>query len=112
MKIFIDSEYKCHIENDGTMREFEVPAFFGKCEEYIEGFRYIPEGESLVIGGREFMGEMLAPFVRFSELDMAQYRYEREKLDEVTRENDELVAALAEMVETVYESDLERYDNV
>ena len=46
MTIYIDAEYKCHVESDGTMREFDVAFFDGKCPEFIEGYRYIPAGET------------------------------------------------------------------
>ena len=38
MTIYIDSDYKCHISDDGTMREFDVPFFDGKCAEFIAGY--------------------------------------------------------------------------
>lgn len=40
MKIYIDNEYKCHVTNDGTMREIETDCFNGRCEEFIEGYKY------------------------------------------------------------------------
>ena len=46
MKIYIGTDYKCHVTNDGTMREIETDAFEGKCAAFIEGYRYIPEGET------------------------------------------------------------------
>lgn len=39
MRIYIDEEYKCHVTNDGTMREVETDFFNGKCPEYIEGYK-------------------------------------------------------------------------
>ena len=39
MKIYIDSDFKCHAENDGTMREFEVSFFDSKCAEFVVGYR-------------------------------------------------------------------------
>ncbi len=46
MKIYIDADYKCHVSNDGIMRAFEVPEFDGKSPAFIEGYRYIPAGET------------------------------------------------------------------
>lgn len=46
MRVYIDNDCKCHVTNDGTMREFEVPDFDGKCVAYIEGTRYVPEDET------------------------------------------------------------------
>jgi hypothetical protein len=79
MKIYIDHEYKCHVTNDGTMREVEVPDFFdGKCDAFIEGYRFLPSGESWARSdGVVFTGEMVAPWKPYEELDAAQRQYEQ-----------------------------------
>ena len=62
MKIFLDSDFLCHIENDGTMLEVETNAFTGLTKAYIEGYRYIPEGKSWERSdGVVFNGLMIAP---------------------------------------------------
>jgi hypothetical protein len=40
MTIYIDKEFKCHVENDGTMSAVEAPFFDGKCDTFIEGYCY------------------------------------------------------------------------
>lgn len=89
MKIFLDSDYKCHIQNDGTMREIETGFFGGKCTEYIEGYRFVPSGETWTReDGEVFRGEMIAPWKDYSSLEMAQKAYEeaQEKIsDYLTR---------------------------
>lgn len=82
MKLFIDNEYKCHTTNpDGTFREVETDFFIGKCVEFIEGYRIVPDGEKWVSSdGAEFDGLMISPWKDYSELDTAQREYEREKL--------------------------------
>lgn len=83
MKIYIDSDYKCHASNDGTMTAVETDYFAGKCDTYIEGYRFIPEGEHWTrADGVVFSGEMLAPWKPYSELDEAQRDYERQMLAE------------------------------
>jgi hypothetical protein len=80
MKIYIDSDYKCHISNDGTMREFEVPDFDGKCAEFIEGYRYVPPGEKWVKqNGMFFRGEMISPWKDYTMLAALQAAYEEGK---------------------------------
>lgn len=80
MKIYIDSEYKCHVSNDGTMREFDVPFFDGKCVEFIEGCRYVPAGESWTRSdGEVFRREMIAPWKPYDQLYKAQLEYEIEQ---------------------------------
>lgn len=77
MKIYIDSDYKCHVSNDGTMREFDVPFFDGKCQTFIEGYRYVPSGERWVLpNGTFFRGEMISPWVPYQLLAAAQASYE------------------------------------
>ena len=81
MKIYIDSEFKCHVNNDGTMVAVETNFFDGKCQTYIEGYRYVPAGESWTRSdGVVFQGEMIAPWKDYSELNAAQREYERKKL--------------------------------
>ena len=80
MKIYIDSDYKCHVLNDGTMREFDVPFFDGKCDIFIEGYRYVPPDETWEReDGEIFSGEMISPWKDYSELYLAQLEYEVEQ---------------------------------
>ena len=82
--IFIDTEFKCHTTNpDGTFREVETDSFDGKCQTFIEGYRFIPSGESWTRSdGVVFQGEMVSPWKDYNELDIAQRKYERQKLNE------------------------------
>ena len=73
MKIYIDNEYKCHVSNDGNMREFDLPFFNGKCAAFIEGYRYVPSGERWTRGdGQTFTGEMIAPCRDYSQISEIQ----------------------------------------
>ena len=79
--IFLDSEWKCHVTDDGTMTAVETAFFDGKCDGFVEGYRFVPNGESWTRSdGTVFHGEMIAPWMDFFELDTAQREYEREKL--------------------------------
>ena len=81
MKIFIDSDYKCHVTDDGTRMAAETSFFDEKCQTFIEGYRFVPAGESWTRSdGVVFQGEMIAPWKPYAELDAAQREYEREKL--------------------------------
>ena len=82
MKIYIDSDFKCHTSNaDGTFREVETDFFDGKCAAFIEGYRFVPFGESWERSdGVVFRGEMICPWKDYAELDKAQREYERQKL--------------------------------
>ena len=77
--IYIDKDYCCHINDDGTMTAIETNIFDGKCAEYIEGYRLVPAGASWTReDGVVFHGEMIAPWKPYKELDAAQRQHERE----------------------------------
>lgn len=81
MTIYIDTNYKCHVTDDGTMTAVETNAFDGKCTEYIEGYRYVPAGQTWTRSdGVVFTGEMISPWRDWADLDAAQREYERQKL--------------------------------
>ena len=83
MKIYIDSDFKCHVINDSTMNSIETDFFDNKCQAFIEGYRFIPSGESWTRSdGIVFRGEMISPWKNYSELDSAQREYEKQILTE------------------------------
>ena len=96
MTIYIDNDYRCHISNpDGTLTAVETDAFDGKCPAYIEGYRYIPAGESWTRpDGVTFAGEMIAPWRDWRTLDVAQRDYEREQYAAMAAELADAQAAL------------------
>lgn len=91
MKIYIDSDYKCHAAEDIEYREFDVPFFDGKCREFIEGYRYVPAGETWEReDGTIFKGEMISPWKDYNILSAAQRAFEEafeEKADMVNALN-------------------------
>ena len=77
--IYIDSEFKCHLADDGTMTAVETNAFDSKCDAYIEGYRFVPSGESWTrTDGTVFHGKMIAPWKPYAELEAAQAQYEKD----------------------------------
>lgn len=94
MMIYIDNDYKCHVTDDGTMTAVETAAFDGMCTEYIEGYRFVPAGQTWTRSdGVEFTGEMISPWRPWAELDAAQREYERQQ-------RADMQAALAEALTT------------
>ena len=80
-KIYIDSDHKCHVAGDGDMREVETDFFDGKCDTYIEGFRFTPGGECR----RDPSGAVchgVSPWKDLAELEEAQRKYEKQMLAE------------------------------
>ncbi len=81
--IYIDSEFKCHPLPGDDMVPVETNFFDSKCDAYVEGYRYIPSGETWArADGAVFYGEMIAPWKSWTELDAAQREYERQMLAE------------------------------
>lgn len=77
MNIYIDSDYKCHALPGEALREFDVPFFVGKCQTFIEGYRYIPADETWTrADGEVFRGEIIAPWKNYAELYIAQLEYD------------------------------------
>ena len=94
MTIYIDSECKCYVTDDGTMTEVETDFFDNKCQTFIEGYRFVPSGESWTRSdGTVFTGEMIAPWKPYDQLAAAQAQYEADMA--------ELAAAYQEGVNSV-----------
>ncbi len=69
MTIYLDSEFRCHLTNDGTMTAVETDAFDGEERAYIEGYRYVPEGQTWTrADGVQFKGTMSAPAISFDQI--------------------------------------------
>ena len=83
MTIYIDNDYKCHVLPGEGLREFDVAFFDGKCDSFIEGFRYVPKYETWEReDGEVFKGEMVSPWKPYIELRIAQLEYELADADE------------------------------
>jgi len=77
MIIYIDSNFCCHAEPKIEYRTFDVPFFDEKCDEFINGYRYVPEGETWTRDdGVQFIGEMITPARNYAPLESAQKQYE------------------------------------
>lgn len=91
MTIYIDSDYKCYVSAAEGRRAIETDAFNGKCPEWIESYRFVPEGDTWTReDGEEFRGEMAAPWKDLGEAYAAQAAY-------VTAQNAQYEVALSEI---------------
>lgn len=105
MTIYIDSDYKCHTSHGDGLTAVETYAFDGKCRQYIEGYRFVPAGQSWTReDGQVFTGEMVAPWRPYEILAELQAVYEEEQ--------DKATAEMAALIEEVYNSDMEVIANV
>ena len=69
--IYIDSEFKCHTSDDGTMTAVETDFFDGKCDSFVEGYCYEVRENSTSIYPWKPYGELAAAQVQY-ELDQAE----------------------------------------
>ncbi|MBQ9687171.1 MAG: hypothetical protein IJV41_11630 [Oscillospiraceae bacterium] len=105
MKIYLDSDYRCHLTDDGTRRAIETDVFDGKCRAFIEGFRFVPDGERWTRSdGVVFHGTMIAPAEDYSALARAQAQFEEDEAAHLEE--------LAALIEEIYNEDMEVINNV
>ena len=91
MTIYIDSDYKCYVSAAEGRRAIETDAFNGKCPEWIESYRFVPEGETWTReDGEVFKGEMVTPWKDLGEAYVARTAY-------LERQNAQYEAALSEI---------------
>lgn len=75
--IYIDSDFKCHASPCEGLREVETEFFAGKCAAFIDGYRFVPAGESWTReDGQVFRGQMIAPWKDYAILAAYQAQYE------------------------------------
>ena len=80
MTIYIDNDYKCHTSPGEGLTAVETDTFDGKCRQYIEGYRFVPAGQSWTReDGQVFIGEMIAPWRDYKILAELQAIYEEEQ---------------------------------
>ena len=105
MTIYIDNDYKCHVSSEDGMAAVETEAFDGKCSRYIEGYRFVPAGETWTReDGQVFHGEMVAPWRDYAILS----EFQEVAQEEQAKATEEIAA----LVEEVYNSDMEVIENV
>ena len=105
MTVYIDSDFHCHTSPAEGLTAVETDAFNGKCHQYIEGYRYVPAGETWRReDGQVFHGEMVAPWRDYCILSEFQ-EVAQEEQAKATEE-------IATIVEEVYNSDMEVITNV
>lgn len=77
-KIYLNEKFECSAyEKADTVMSVETDFFDGKCDAYIEGYRFIPAGHSWTRkDGVVFEGEMMAPFKEMAYLDAVQTAFE------------------------------------
>lgn len=94
-KIYLDTAFRCHVAPGDGLTAVETAAFDGKCDAYIEGYRFVPGGKTWVReDGMEFSGVMVAPWKPWQVLEEAQREYERQLVAEYEAALQEIEEAL------------------
>lgn len=90
MTIYVDADFCCYTSDAYGRIPAETTFFDGKCKRFIEGYRFVPAGQSWTrADGVIFTGEMIAPAEDSRILEAAQAAYE-----EAQEENADALAAL------------------
>lgn len=100
MKIYIDNDYKCHTAPDDDLIAVETNAFDGRCKRYIEGYRFVPAGQTWTRSdGQAFEGEMIAPAEdsRILEAVQAQYEEMLAEMEAMKEDNADMAAVLNDL---------------
>lgn len=90
MTIYIDDDYRCYTSAADGRRAVETDAFNGKCDEWIESFRFVPAGETWTREDGEEFTDMTAPWKDLGEAYAAQADY-------LAQQNRQYEAALTEI---------------
>lgn len=69
--IYIDSDFKCHPVNDGTMTAVDTDFFDGKCDAFVEGYCYEIREHCTTVYPWKPSGELAAAQTQY-ELDMEE----------------------------------------
>ena len=95
MTIYIDSDYKCYVSAAEGRRAIETNEFDGKCPEWIESYRFVPEGETWTReDGEVFKGEMVTPWKDLGSAYATQTAYVEQQLSTTQAQATDMQAAL------------------
>ena len=79
--IYLDSDFRCYVNNNDTVIAIETDFFDGKCDEYIEGHIFVPEGYPWTRSdGKIFYNGMVRKWQDHNELEKKQQIYEMDLL--------------------------------
>ena len=88
MKFYIDDDYKIHLTNPDNIyeeTEYDGDYFDNKCDEFIEGFRFVPRGRTWIRWDQvEFKGQMIAPWRDYVLLEHIQAEYLEKRFNDAT----------------------------
>lgn len=104
--IYIDKNFICHSNYIKGRKKYVVDFLDDVPNECIEYYRYVPDGEVYVHNNKKIFGE----FIQVIKSDEAVQLVQLAKKN-IKQEEDHL-NELAELIEVIYEQDMEMIDNV
>ena len=100
MTIYIDSDFKCHTTAAEGRTAIETETFDGKCKAFIEGYRFVPPGQTWTrADGTVFHGIIIAPWRDYRILAEIQAQHEADEAAHAVE--------LGTLVDIIYQSDME-----
>ena len=80
MIIYIDDNFKCYTSKNDGLQPIDTTVFDGKCAKYIEGYRFVPEGQTWTRDdGVQFIGPMVSPYKDYDILAAYQEQYKEDE---------------------------------
>lgn len=80
MRVYIDSDYKCHVTPIAGARSIDDTFFYNKCPDLIESYRYVPAGETWTRDDGVVFTAMVVPWRDIRQYDGEQQQYLLDKL--------------------------------
>lgn len=101
--IYIDKNFICHSNYIKGRKKYIVDFLDDVSDECIEYYRYVPDGEVYIHNNKKIFGE----FIQVIKADEVVQLVKKN----IKQEEDHL-NELAELIEVIYEQDMEMIDNV
>lgn len=101
--IYLDKDFICHLNYVSGSKKYNVTFLDNVCDECVECYRYVPENEIYIIENKKIIGE----FIQVIEKDKIVQLIETNVKEEKNHLNE-----LADLIEEIYNQDMEMINNV
>ena len=99
--IYLNANFECSVtEKADTVQTVQTDFFDGKCDSYIEGYRFVPDGQSWQRSdGAVFQGQMISPYKDSMLLEEMQRLYQ--EIDKGQEAQNSAIAYIGMMTEVI-----------
>lgn len=101
--VYIDKDFICHSKYITGRRKFVVNFLDNVSDECLIYYRYVPNGEVYTKNNKTIHGEFIQVIENNTIVDLMEKNIKQEQ---------EYLNELAELIDIIYEQDLEMIDNV